>query len=245
MRSIQAFREFASIFYGDLPCAFWPYPLEDETRPAPLKADGIPTLVLNATTDPATPYSGAKDVYSRLADGYFVTEIGGPHVIFGWGNTCVDDLVAKFLVEDKLPAEHETTCEGVVADEFVPLAPQDTADFADPLEALASADNEINYQPEYYYMYDNSIRTIACPFSGNFSFDSTDTADVYKLTNCAFSQGFVMSGDGSYNYDDSMFKLEVKVTGLKEGSLTYTHDGDGNTHVTGTYAGQTVEVTDP
>jgi hypothetical protein len=55
----------------------------------------------------------------------------------------------------------------------------------------------------------------------------------------------VMSGSGSYNYDDGLFKLEVKVSGLKEGSLTYTRDSDGNKHVTGTYAGQTVDLTNP
>ncbi|MGH2621846.1 MAG: alpha/beta fold hydrolase, partial [Anaerolineales bacterium] len=37
---------FASIFYGDLPCAFWPEDGFDPGRPAPLTAEGIPTLVL-------------------------------------------------------------------------------------------------------------------------------------------------------------------------------------------------------
>ena len=78
----------ASVFYGDLPCVYWPYP-QDDSKPAPFvepfRGEGFPTLVLNATTDPATPYSGAQSVYSNLTDGYLVTEVGGPHVIFGWG----------------------------------------------------------------------------------------------------------------------------------------------------------------
>jgi len=139
---------FASVFYGDLPCVFWPNARSDPAHPAPLKTDGIPTLVLNATTDPATPYSNAQAVHAHLAQSYLVTETGGPHVIFGWGNTCVDDLVTVFLVEDQLPPLTETVCEGNVAAEFVTLAPPDAAEFENPLEALFSVDNEIYYLPD-------------------------------------------------------------------------------------------------
>lgn len=115
---------FASVFYGELPCVFWPNARSDLARPAPLNTEGIPTLVLNATTDPATPYSNAQAVHAHLAQSYLVTETGGLHIIFGWGNTCVDDLVTAFLVEDQLPPLTETVCEGNVAAEFVNLAPQ-------------------------------------------------------------------------------------------------------------------------
>jgi pimeloyl-ACP methyl ester carboxylesterase len=87
-----------TIFYGDLPCVFWPVEQVDRARPAGLAADGIPTLVLVGTADPATPIVNARRIASRLADGYLVTEEGGPHIIFGWGNTCVDDLVTAFVV---------------------------------------------------------------------------------------------------------------------------------------------------
>ncbi|MBI5840710.1 MAG: alpha/beta fold hydrolase [Chloroflexi bacterium] len=234
----------ASIFYGDLPCVFWPHPQEDQSLPTPLTADGIPTLVLNGTTDPATPYSGAQAVYSRLADGYLVTETGGPHVIFGWGNECVDGLVTDFLVEDELPAERETVCDGVVADEFISIAPVNAADFASPLEALASVDDEINYLPEYYYMGYTIARGIACPFGGTLTFDSTETGDAFTFTDCAFSGGFTMTGEGAYNCDDELFTLEVTVTGLKDGTLTYTRDSEGTLHVTGEYGGETIDITE-
>jgi hypothetical protein len=84
----------------------------------------------------------------RLESDYLVTETGGPHVIFGWGNTCVDDLVTAFLVEEKLPPLTETVCEGKVAAEFVTLAPPDATKFESPLEALFSVDNEIYYLPD-------------------------------------------------------------------------------------------------
>ena len=238
---------FASVFYGDLPCVYWPYPLED-TRPAPFAkpftGEGFPTFVLNATTDPATPYSGAKEVYSNLADGYMVTEIGGPHVIFGWGVECVDTLIADFLVDGTLPAERETVCEGVVANTFIPLARANAADYLSPLEAFAAAENEIFYLPEYYYMSSTTARAIACPYGGVFAFDSDATSDLFTLTDCAFSNGFAMTGSGFYNYDDGVFTLEAAITGLKEGTLTYTRDSEGVAHVTGTYGGEEIDLSE-
>lgn len=234
----------ASVFYGDLPCVYWPYPLEEETRPAPFTGEGITTLVLNGTTDPATPYSNSQAVYSRLADGYFVTETGGPHVIFGWGIECVDGLVTEFLVEDKLPAERETVCEGVVADAFVPLAAANAADYADPLEALTAVENEIYYLPEYYYMSYTTARAVACPYGGTFAFEGGDTGDAFTFTDCAFSDGFAMTGSGSYNYDDASFTLEVNVSGLKDGALTFVRDGEGTASVSGTYGGEEMDISE-
>lgn len=234
----------ASIFYGDLPCAFWPQARQDLSRPAPLTAENIPTLVLNATTDPATPYSNAEAVFSRLDQGYLVTETGGPHIIFGWGNACVDNLVTAFLVDDRLPAQAETTCEGVVARGFVPLAPLEASAFDNPLEALSSVDDELYYLPEYYYWDLETTITIGCPMGGTFTFEAVEIGEAFTLDACAFSNGFTMTGSGSYDYEEGLFTLEVNVTGLADGTLTYTRDGDGALHVTGEYGGQAIDLTE-
>ncbi|MBK9924264.1 MAG: alpha/beta hydrolase [Anaerolineales bacterium] len=236
---------FSSVFYGDFPCVYWPYPADD-SNPAPFAepftGDGHPTLVLNGTTDPATPYEGAKNVFTHLSDGYMVTETGGPHVIFGWGNECVDTLVTDFLVEGKLPAERETVCEGVVADDFVPLALADASGYKNPLDALADVDNEIYYLPEHYYVLDGNTQSFACPYGGTFAYESSDTANTYQFDNCAFSDGFALTGNGSYIYDDSLLTFEVDVTGLKDGSLTYTRDSEWAITVAGVYDGEKVDL---
>jgi pimeloyl-ACP methyl ester carboxylesterase len=102
----------SSVFYGDLPCVFWS--ASTEPRPAALKAAGIPTLVLGATADPATPIQNARSIYRSLSDGYLIVKEGGSHVIFGYGDHCPDDLVTAFLVDARRPAERETTCPGDV-----------------------------------------------------------------------------------------------------------------------------------
>jgi hypothetical protein len=237
-------RNFSSIFYGDLPCTFWPNARQDDTRPAPLTADGIPTFVLGAIADPATPVSNGQAVFSRLSDGYLVTQNGGPHITFGRGVSCVDDLVTNFLVNDQLPSARETTCEGSVISEFVPLAPLNAAEFTSPLKALSSVDDEIYYLPEYYYWDVSTPTSVGCPFGGTLSFEATDKGDSMTLDNCTFSKGFTMTGSGSNNSDEGSFSLDVHVTGLKDGSLTYTRDGDGVRHVTGTYSDEAVNLSE-
>jgi pimeloyl-ACP methyl ester carboxylesterase len=232
----------ASIFYGDLPCAFWPADGFAPGRPAPLIAEGIPTLVMVGTADPATPIGNAYRIAEHLADGYLVIEEGGPHVIFGWGNTCVDDLVTTYLVDGVMPAERETTCEGVVIDPYLPLAPVDASDFADPLEAMVSVDDEIYYLPEYYYWDLETPSGVGCPYGGTLAFEPSDAGEQFTLDGCAFSAGFVMSGTGEYNYDEETFTLQVSVAGLASGELDYIREADGSVRVTGTYDGRAVDL---
>jgi pimeloyl-ACP methyl ester carboxylesterase len=234
---------FSSIFYGDLPCPFWQDANPDVSRPAPLIAEGIKTLVLGATADPATPLSNGQSVFSHLADGYMVTETGGPHVIFGWGLSCVDELVTAYLVDDQLPTLRESTCEGEVSRAFVPLAPLDVADFADPLEAMIAVDNEIYYLPEYYYWDVETPTTVACPYGGTMHFEPTDAGDILTLEQCAFVNGFVLTGSGGNAYDAGLFSLEITISGVGAGLLSYTRDDNQGTYtLTGDYNGAPVEL---
>lgn len=235
---------FSTIFYGDMPCIFWSNAREDASRPAPLTADGIPTLVLGAIADPATPVSNGQNVFNRLDDGYLVTQNGGPHVIYGRGVACIDDLVTNFLVNDEMPAKRETTCEGSVMSDFVPLAPLNAGQFTDLFDAFTSVDNEIYYLPEYYYWDLETPTSVGCPFGGTLSFEATDSGDSFQLDACSFTNGFSLTGSGSTNYDEGAFTLEVNVSGLKDGSLTYIRDSDGALYVTGTYGGEAVDLSE-
>ncbi len=215
---------FDSQLYTDIPCAYWPNATTDTSRPAPLRAKGIPTLVLNAEADPITPVSNAIKVYERLDDGYLITQQGGPHVIFAWGNACPDDIVTAFLVRDKMPAQRETVCEGVVADEYAPLAPSSASEFENALAAFTSAENEIYYTPEYYYWDGFTPTSIGCPSGGGtLTFEAGDVSTIFNLDQCAFTQGWKMTGTGSYNADLDRFVLEVRVGGVR---YRYVREGD-------------------
>jgi hypothetical protein len=237
-----ALPRLASIFYGDLPCAYWPEDGFDPGRPGPLVAEGIPTLVMVGTADPATPIGNAHRIVEHLADGYLVVEEGGPHVIFGWGNACVDDLVTAYLVDDVLPAQRQTICDGVVIEPYVSLPPAEASEFADPLKAMVSVDDEIYFLPEYYYWDLETPTSVGCPYGGTLAFEPSQAGEHFTLAGCAFTRGFVMTGRGEYSYDEERFSLEVSVTGLESGELLYVREADGLLGLTGEYGGETIDL---
>jgi hypothetical protein len=237
-------QRFSSIFYGDLPCVFWPSGSTNQPRPEYITMEDVPTLVLGSTADPATPLSNGRSVFEHLANGYLVVEAGGPHVIYGWGNECVDSLVADYLVNDQMPALSTTVCDGVVTRDFVPLAPRNAAAFMNILRAADSVYYELYYLPEYYYWDIETPTVIGCPFGGTFAYAPSDIGEAYTITDCAFSDGFIMNGTGGFNYDDYSFTLNITVTGLADGTLTYVRQDDGSLHLTGNYDGQTYDLTE-
>jgi pimeloyl-ACP methyl ester carboxylesterase len=212
-----------SLLYGDLPCVYWPDSSTDTSRPAPLIAPGVPTLVLNAQADPITPLSNAVSVYQHLDDAYLITQQGGPHVIYGRGVACIDDIVTAFLVRDKRPSARQITCAGVVADTYVPLAPANASRFESALEAFQSAENEIYYLPEYYYWDGFTPTGAGCPYSGALTFEPDGANTIFTLDQCAFSRGWKMTGSGSYNPNRDRFVLEVTVGGIE---YRYVREGE-------------------
>jgi pimeloyl-ACP methyl ester carboxylesterase len=221
-----AVARLASIFYGDLPCAFWPGATTDMDRPDPLIAPGITTFVLGATADPATPVGNGISVYKHLDDGYLVTQQGGPHIIFGRGNECPDELITDFLLQGQVPQHREIYCEGLVADEYVPLAPKNAWAFENPLEALVSTETEMYYLPEFYYWDGVEATNSGCTYGGTFRFEPDDALYVFTLDKCAFTQNFIMTGTGSYDYEDDRFILEILTTGRWRCDLKYTRTGE-------------------
>jgi pimeloyl-ACP methyl ester carboxylesterase len=218
-----------SVFYGDLPCAFWP-----KGGPPPIYEPGfatlIPTLVLGATADPATPVGQGRNVFDRLNNAYLITTQGGPHVIFGRGNACPDGIVTALLVEGKQPGLAETVCKGAVAGAYVPLPPANARAFKDALEAMASAENEIVYSPEYYYWDQARPMSIGCNMGGAASFELDRGATRFTLQGCA----------GSYDPGADRFTLTVAVAGNQAGSLDYVRKGAAY-RVTGTLNGKPVK----
>ncbi len=233
---------FSSLYYGDIACPYWPVRTTNPDRPQPLTAEGIPSLVLGATADPATPVNQGKQVFSRLADAYLVTVQGGAHVVFGRGDACIDDLVTDFLVNDTRPAEREAVCEGVMYDPYVPIPSVDAKDYDNPLDALLAVDNEINYLPEYYDWDWETRTSVGCSYGGVLSFEVSDTGVDFSYESCAFSKGFILNGTGAYVDESGDFTMEVAVSGIAEGNLVYTHFADGGINVTGEYDGETIDL---
>jgi pimeloyl-ACP methyl ester carboxylesterase len=105
------------VFVLGLTCPFWPDAPSSPESLEPLKAEGVPTFVLNATLDPATPFHEGKTVFENLDNGYHIYVKGGPHGILGYGFSCPDQYIRNFLLRGTLPEEREIICdwgEGVI-----------------------------------------------------------------------------------------------------------------------------------
>ena len=97
--------------YPELSCPYWPHAPFHQASREPLKAPGVPTLVLNATLDPATPFNEGKAVFENLENGYHLYVDGGMHGTYGWGYSCPDDYIEDFLVNGNLPDRREIVCD--------------------------------------------------------------------------------------------------------------------------------------
>ena len=94
-----------------LTCPFWPGSPSAPENLEPLRNEGVPTFVLNATLDPATPFHEGKTVFENLADGYHIYVEGGEHGIFFSGQDCPVQYIEDFLVDGKLPDQREIVCD--------------------------------------------------------------------------------------------------------------------------------------
>jgi pimeloyl-ACP methyl ester carboxylesterase len=211
-----------SIFYGDLPCAFWPDRNTDVERPDPLVGEGIPTLVLGATADPATPFSNGASVWARLDDGFLLTQGGGPHVIFGRGNPCPDEDTTAFILDGTTPTV--STCEGVVTDPYLPLIPASVDEFEDAEAMFDAVEWEITYLPEYYYWDEVEDSGGGCNLGGSVAFLVTDVGYGLEFADCALTDGLVLNGTGGYDFDTDTFTLEVTI-GSPECAYKYERAG--------------------
>jgi pimeloyl-ACP methyl ester carboxylesterase len=84
-------------------CGLWPVP--PTTTPHLPKADGLPsTLVISTTGDPATPYAAGVTLANAL-HAHLLTVEGTQHTVAGDGYSCVNRIVANYLLDLELPAE--------------------------------------------------------------------------------------------------------------------------------------------
>lgn len=88
-------------------CGVWPVP--PTTTPHEISVNGLPPiLVISTTNDPATPYQAGVDLARQLG-GTLVTFEGTQHTVALQGDSCVDDIVTRYLVDVTVPSA-DTRC---------------------------------------------------------------------------------------------------------------------------------------
>lgn len=234
--------------YTGISCAFWPASPKEVVKREALVLEGVPTFVLNATLDPATPFEEGKFVADHLADGYHIYVEGGIHSIYGYGNDCPDQYITDFLVNGTLPTEREIICtdwETSLYSDYVPNLPVSISDFGNPLEMLRALDDNFYYLPEVYYGDWQELETIGCNYGGSYSFGTTNIGTEYKFNKCSMVKGLVLNGSGLLNFDTRIFTLTVEISGSKKGNLVYTFDYNEFTATTkGEYDGEKIDLSE-
>ena len=103
-RSPRAHRRSLPYWNGPDSCSVWPYP-PTGTR-GEITAEGAgPILVVGTTNDPATPYEWSESLADQLEEGVLITRVGEGHTGYNKGNSCVDDAVEAFLIDDVVPED--------------------------------------------------------------------------------------------------------------------------------------------
>jgi pimeloyl-ACP methyl ester carboxylesterase len=227
-----------AVAYGDLPCLYWPNQPATDPRPAPIVNAPYPTIILGATGDPITPIANLNRLANRLTDVRSIITAGGPHVTFGWGNACPDELIADYLVKGTPIEAAITVCDGVMVDAYVPIARDAPADYRDALDLAAVMDDQIVNTDDYAYRLGDAPLPIGCDYGGTLTYTPTDTGTDLALSGCEFTDGLPMTGKGAI--DDESGGLEMTIT-VPEGRLAYARDGDGNRSVSGTFRGKPVD----
>jgi pimeloyl-ACP methyl ester carboxylesterase len=227
-----------AVYYGDLPCLYWPSQPATDPRPAPIIAAPYPTIILGATGDPITPIANLNRLANRLTDVHSIITTGGPHVTFGWGNACPDELIANYLVKGTQLKAAVTVCGGSIADAYVPIARDAPADYRDALDLGAVTDDQIVNTDDYVYRLEDKALPIGCDYGGTLTYAPTDAGTDLTLAGCEFTDGLPITGTGAI--DDESGGLTMTIT-VPDGRLTYARDGDGNRSVSGTFRGKPVQ----
>ena len=223
-------------FYDDLPCLLWPG-AGSAAPVAGLPADPpFPVLFLTADTDPNTPTAGAQRLFARTRGSTaMVLLTGGPHVVYGRGVACVDDVVTALVTTGRLPSSPVTVCPGPVADPSPPAPPAAAAGWSSPEQAVQVVTAALLGDPGYLSWDGSADRDTGCDAGGTAHFTvAEDGAVDVRLDGCALTPGVPL--DGSITVADGGSGKATAVLRLPFGRLVLAADGT----LTGTWRGQTL-----
>jgi pimeloyl-ACP methyl ester carboxylesterase len=233
--------------YVGVSCALWPAAPQEAVTREPLTLEGVPTFVLNATLDPATPFEEGQFVAQHLADGYHIYVEGGVHSIYGWGNECPDNYISDFMVDGSLPSQREIVCQDWETQPYslyVSNLPQQAGDFPSLIDMMIALEDNFYYLPEVYNGDWEEEDTIGCTYGGTYSFGLSSEGAEYKYDRCSMISGIQLTGNAAYNGRLSLFNSTLEISGEKEGALTYVYNYETQTaSLTGDYGGETVSLT--
>lgn len=211
-------------YYAErLVCALWPHDGE-VARPEPFAGGDYPTLVLNGDADPITPIPQAYSVLDNVQNGHIVVMQGGPHVIFGWGYPCPDQIVTDLILTGEGPVEKVQLCAQALVDGYVPLTLTDAEKMGDALAIARAVEVELLEYPELQNWDAVTPINVGCDHGGVMGEVETDAGYAYTFTDCQMWPGVTINGTGTEIWGDSgmeSLNLVVTIEGPTSGDISY------------------------
>lgn len=234
-------------YYSErLACAYWPNH-GPKTRPEPFAGGDYPTLVLNADTDPITPAEMAYSVFDHVQNGHIVIMQGGPHVIWGRGYACPDQIVSDLMFDGTEPLAPVQLCQQDFIGAYDPLTMLDPADAGQPFKIATALETEIDWSPALYGWQGEEPLAVGCDFGGSVRVSAEDAGTLYTFTACQWWKDVVLDGTGLLTENDEPadgMTFDLKVSGGHQGQFTYHNNTATEARkLAGTFDG--VEVSTP
>ena len=243
----RAPRLLRAYFAERLACAFWPK-RGSSARPKPYAGGEFPTLILNADADPITPITMSYPILDNAKNGYMVAMENGPHVIWGRGLSCPDEIVFALMFDGTPPEEKEQVCTQDLIGTYAALALTDAA-AGDAFQVARAVETEIAQSPELANWDGSDPLAVGCDFGGVVEVSAAEEGAAYTFSKCAWWQGLVLDGSGTQIEEGAEavgLTLDLAVSGGHQGQITYRHNTttDAMT-ITGSYDGKTVTTPRP
>jgi pimeloyl-ACP methyl ester carboxylesterase len=234
-------RLLRSYFVERLACAFWPKHGPKE-RPKPYAGGAFPTLILNADTDPITPITMSYSIFDHAKNAYMVMMRNGPHVIWGRGLACPDEIVFSLMFDGTRPEAQEQVCIQDFIGTYTPLTLTDMSSTGNPFQLAQAVETEIKQSPELGNWDGSDPMSVGCDFGGAIEVSASEEGTAYNFTKCAWWPNIVLDGSGTQideGAENVGLTLDLSVSGLHRGQITYRHNTttDGMT-LAGTFDGK-------
>ncbi len=240
----RAPRLLRAYFAERLACAFWPKRGSNE-RPKPFAGGEFPTLILNADADPITPITMSYAILDNAKNSYMVAMQNGPHVIWGRGLSCPDEIVFALMFDGTPPEDKEQVCRQDLIGSYTPLTLTDAAAADDAFQVARAVEIETAQSPELANWDGGDPVPVGCSFGGVVEVSAAEEGTAYTFSKCAWWRDLVLDGGGT-QIEEGALTLDLAVSGGHQGQITYRHDSttDAMT-LTGTYDGKTVTTPRP
>src|SRR4029450_6606953 len=144
---------------------------------------------LNADADPITPITMSYAILDTAKNSYMVAMKNGPHLIWGRGLSCPDEIVFALMFDGTPPEEKEQVCSQELVGSYTALTLTDVAAAGDAFRVARAVETEIAQSPELADWDGGDPLAVGCSFGGVVEGGAAGGGTGYTFTKGAWGEG--------------------------------------------------------